>query len=69
MVVDGETGLLFPYQDTAALAQAWQRLADDYRLRQQLGQAGAARVRQQFSIEQYVQGVEQVFDSVLGQTT
>lgn len=69
VVVDGETGLLFPYQDTAALAQAWQRLADDYRLRQQLGQAGAARVRQQFSIEQYVQGVEQVFDSVLGQTT
>jgi len=43
MVVDGETGMLFPPGDSPALAQAMRRLIDDRELRERLGRAAQAR--------------------------
>jgi L-malate glycosyltransferase len=65
VVVHGETGLLYPCGDVAALADALARLAADADLRQRLGEAGARRVREHFSIERYVAGVERVLADVL----
>lgn len=48
LVRDGATGLLVAPADAAALARAIERLARDPALREQLGAAGAARVRAQF---------------------
>ncbi|MEM8556265.1 MAG: glycosyltransferase family 4 protein [Bacteroidota bacterium] len=47
-VVDGETGLLVPPGDDAALAAALDRLAGDYDLAVRLGAAGSERAASQF---------------------
>ena len=47
-VVEGETGLLVPVQDPAALATALSRLATDPALRSDMGEAGLARAREHF---------------------
>src|SRR5437899_2041063 len=49
IVVDGETGLLVPPQDSAALAAALERLATDRGLARRLGEAGRSHGRRHFS--------------------
>ena len=49
LVVDGETGLLVPTRDPAALRTALERLLADRQLRRRLGDAGRARARRLFS--------------------
>ena len=51
LVVDGTTGLLVSYGDTAALARALDRMLDDARLRAQLARAGRSLVESAFSLE------------------
>jgi glycosyltransferase involved in cell wall biosynthesis len=53
--------------DPASCAAALHRLGNDRQLRQQFGSAGAVRVRQSFSIESYVRGVEEQFAEVLAE--
>src|SRR6266513_2929932 len=53
-VVDGETGLLVPPEDTMALAKALGRLIEDAKLRLHYGRAGRARIEQHFRIEHTV---------------
>jgi len=53
-VVDGETGLLVPPEDTMALAEALGRLIEDPKLRLHYGRAGRARIEQHFRIEHTV---------------
>lgn len=65
LVADNETGLLYPCGDVAALSAALARLADDAALRKRMGLAGARRVREDFSIERYVAGVEGALAEVL----
>ncbi|MFO1060267.1 MAG: glycosyltransferase [Dongiaceae bacterium] len=48
LVIDGETGLLAPPGEPAALAAALARMIGDPALRQRLGEAGFARVRRDF---------------------
>jgi glycosyltransferase involved in cell wall biosynthesis len=60
-VVDGETGLLVPIQDEAALADAIERLLRQPELRDRYGVAGRARVERTFSVEQLVQGTARVY--------
>jgi glycogen(starch) synthase len=51
LVVDGETGLLVPPRDPAALRGALERLLGDRDLRRRLGAAGRERARTEFSWE------------------
>lgn len=51
VVRDGETGLLVPPEDPAALADALSRLAGDAALRARLGAAAAAAVRARYSLD------------------
>lgn len=48
MVIDGETGLLVPPDDPAALADAIERLLGDDELRARMGRAGRARAHERF---------------------
>lgn len=54
VVANGETGLLVPPADPAALAGAVVRLAGDAALRAALGRAGLRRVRERFDVERFV---------------
>lgn len=51
VVADGETGILVPPEDPAALAAAIRRVLGDPALAARMGQAGRERVRQHFSAE------------------
>jgi glycosyltransferase involved in cell wall biosynthesis len=49
LVIDGETGVLVPPRDPAALRAALERLLGDPDLRRRLGAAGRERARERFS--------------------
>lgn len=49
VVADGETGLLVPPRDPAALAAALRRLLEDPELRRRFGEAGRRRVAERFT--------------------
>lgn len=57
LVRDGETGLLFPAGDAAALAERMRRLADDAALAARLGAAGKALVTTECSLERHYERV------------
>jgi glycosyltransferase involved in cell wall biosynthesis len=63
IVLDGETGLLFPPGSAAGLAQALVTLADPV-LRDRLGAAGAARARTRFDLGEMVSRTVAVYKSV-----
>ncbi len=50
-VLSGETGLLVPLRDRAALANALYRMRDDAGLRRRLGIAAQSRAQSQFSVD------------------
>jgi glycosyltransferase involved in cell wall biosynthesis len=50
-VVDGETGLLVPARDVAALRAALERLLGDPELRARLGRAARQRAHERFGLE------------------
>ncbi|NPV93437.1 MAG: GT4 family glycosyltransferase PelF [Firmicutes bacterium] len=64
VVADGQTGLLVPPQDAAALARGLLRLLSDADLRRRLGEAGQA-LAQQFSIDNMVKRTEELYTQVL----
>ncbi|NND59627.1 MAG: glycosyltransferase family 4 protein [Gammaproteobacteria bacterium] len=66
IVEDERSGLLFPVGDTAAIASAIARLVDDPALAQRLGQAAAAHVQEQFSVDQMVAGNLAVYRRLAG---
>jgi len=62
---DGITGLVVPPRDPGRLATALNRLLDDPPLAARLGQAGQARVREQFTQARMVEQIEQLYEQVL----
>lgn len=67
LVSPGETGLLFPAGDTAALASCLQDLIEDLGLRRQLAEAGMLFVREEFSWRAPVAKLEDLYDRLLSQ--
>jgi rhamnosyl/mannosyltransferase len=63
---DGLTGLLVAPNDTGALAAAINRLLSDPRLRARMGEAGRARVAQEFSVRQMIDSTLDLYRRVLG---
>lgn len=66
IVKDGETGLVVPPKDPAALAAAIARLADDPVLRRRLGEAARERYLRQFDPGRAAAEVLAVYEAVLG---
>jgi len=66
VVLAGETGLLVESADPVALADAVRALLDDPARAARLGAAGRARAESTFSLGAHVDGIERVYDEVLG---
>ncbi len=64
VVLDGETGLLVPPHDPGAIAGAIIKLAQDRKLRKEMGTAGRKR-SEYFSVKRMVEGVEDCYDVML----
>jgi glycosyltransferase involved in cell wall biosynthesis len=64
-VVHGETGLLVPADQPEAFAEAALSILKDHKLLRKMGEAGAAHVRKHFSVEQHINKMMEVFDSIL----
>ena len=54
LVVDGVTGLVFPFGDQSALATCMERLASDALFRHEMGEMARRRVIAEFTIENLV---------------
>jgi glycosyltransferase involved in cell wall biosynthesis len=68
MIVDGESGLLAPPHDPAALAAGLRRLLEQAALRRALGQAARERCEVKFSLTAHVEAVVDQYRQVLGAT-
>ncbi len=64
-VAEGETGLLVPPEDVAALSAAIRTLIDDDALRERLGRAGRERMQREFSIAAMVDRHVELYESVV----
>lgn len=65
IVVEGETGLVVPPRDSAALARAAAELLDDPERRRSMGERGEERVRREFSRERLVERTLAAYREVL----
>lgn len=65
LVIDGETGILVPPQDTQALAQAILKLATNPEIGQQMGRRGQMRARKQFDIARTAREYESLYLRIL----
>lgn len=66
IVEDGVNGLLAAPRDAASLAAAIVRALNDEGLRQRMGEAGFARVRERFTVERMVEQTSAVYARVAG---
>ncbi|MBI4599188.1 glycosyltransferase family 4 protein [Candidatus Uhrbacteria bacterium] len=67
LVEEGETGLLVPPGDAAALAQAILRLASDGECCRRMGRAARQRAERHFAWDPLIDKLEAVYDTCLGQ--
>jgi glycosyltransferase involved in cell wall biosynthesis len=65
IVLDGETGLLVPARDPGKLAEVMQRLLGDPFLRDQIGQSGRAHALENFTIQNTVTRLNQLYHGLL----
>lgn len=66
-VVDGETGLLVPPRDPAALAEAIARLLDDSEEATRLGRAGRKRVAELYDLSKMAKATERLYERVVAE--
>ncbi len=65
--VHGQTGLVVPPRDPAALAEAINQLLGDERLLEQMGRAAQARAYEEFTVERMIERVYAEYDRLLQQ--
>lgn len=65
IVIEGQTGLIVPMGDPAAMAQAIASLLADPARAAAMGVAGRDRVRERFTIDRTAAGVQAVYDELL----
>jgi glycosyltransferase involved in cell wall biosynthesis len=65
ILANGEAGLLVPPSDAKALAEAVLRLIKDPGLALSLGQRGARRLEQQFSVRKMIEDTARIYQSIL----
>jgi glycosyltransferase involved in cell wall biosynthesis len=65
LVTDGETGLLVPPRDAAAMRAAVERLLENPALRERLGRAGSALVRERFGWDGVIEQTLDVYRAAL----
>lgn len=63
-IVDGETGRLAPSGDVGALTLQVRALLEDSDQRQRMGEAGAARMRREFSMDQMVGQMASLYETL-----
>jgi len=68
LVNNGETGLIVPPADDAAMSQAIHRYIDNPELRRKHGKLGRIHVKKMFSMAGMVSGYLEVYDSVSGRS-
>ena len=61
----GETGLVVRANDPGALADAVNRLLSDRGLRERMGRAGRERVRDRFTTEVMMRGMDCLYDEAI----
>jgi glycosyltransferase involved in cell wall biosynthesis len=66
IVLDGETGILFPPRDAAALAEGILRLLRDRDLASRMGEAGYRLARERYDAPRAVAAIMDIYDEVLG---
>jgi glycosyltransferase involved in cell wall biosynthesis len=66
LVVDGETGLLVPPRDPAALREALERLLGDAELRRRLGAAARESVRRRLGWEAVTTATLHAYEDAVG---
>lgn len=64
-ITNGENGFVVSPANPAELADAMRRLLSNTTLRERMGEQARQRVLRQFSVEQYVNGVKAVYESLL----
>ena len=67
LVIDGETGLLVPTGDPAALVGAISTLLKHSEVRASMGQEGRMRVERHFSVDEMVRKIEQLYEQLLAE--
>jgi glycosyltransferase involved in cell wall biosynthesis len=65
IVLSGETGLLVPMNDVAAMADAILYLLDNPDIALEMGRRGRLRAQEHFSIERTARKIESVYDQIL----
>jgi len=65
IINDGETGILFPIDDIAALIRALQKLITDPNLRHRFGSAGEKRISEHFSLEIFTRKTQALYSHYL----
>lgn len=68
VVVDGETGLLVPQEDTGELAAALQRLLASPEAARRMGEAGRRRWREEFNTERFRARIEPLLERLTGRS-
>ncbi|MEK6679211.1 MAG: glycosyltransferase family 4 protein [Nitrospirota bacterium] len=66
LILNGKTGFLVPVKNFQMIADAILKLIKDLKLRRHMGEEARKRSIENFSVEKYVRGVENVFNEVLG---
>ncbi len=66
IVQDGETGMLVPAADPAALSRAMTSLIRDRATAQRMGRSGRRRVEERFSLERHVREIERIYAECIG---